>query len=293
MVASLADAIRCDVAYLLLNDQIQQNWGQQLSSWGWTRPSQEWWSVAISYIKQQFPDVIFLAEVYNPLQAQLQSLGFDFTYDKTLLDNLASFNLESIQSWISGNSPEFISKSMHFLSNHDEPRAVTKFGQWWLANAAALVTYTLPGMRFFWMWDNFGYTSQIDIHLRREVSESPNDSVEGFYKQLLGIVTDHHAFRNGTWSLLSVDDSNPPNELMAWHWANDLEKILCVLNFGSTDNAYGQIVLPDAEPINGNDTIPVTELLSGVTYYRSAEEMKMTGLKVLVPSWYGQIFLYN
>jgi hypothetical protein len=52
------------------------------------------------------------------------------------------------------------------VANHDEPRAAAYFGSWWRADAAALLTYTMPGLRFFWMWDDDGYTARLDIHLR-------------------------------------------------------------------------------------------------------------------------------
>jgi len=80
---------------------------------------------------------------------------------------------------------------------------------------------------------------------------------------------------------------------MAWAWANDIEKIACVINFSSTQNAYGSIVLSNAEPVNGNDNITVTDLLSGQVYYRSAQQMRTTGLQVFINSWWAQIFLYN
>jgi len=243
-------------------------------------------------LKKKFPDVILLAEVYYPYQETLQQLGFDYTYDKTLLDDLASFNLGSVKNWITSNSVSFMNKSAHFLSNHDEPRAVPKFsGVWYKSDAAALFTYTLPGMRFFWMWDEFGFSNKLDVHLRREATEPELTQVQSFYKQLLGIVTTHEVFRNGTWEFLSVNN-DPSGALMAWSWYNDQEKILCVMNF-SEYNEAGTIVVSNAEPVNGNDTIPVTDLLSGDVYYRSAEEMRTSGLQVVINSWYAQIFLYN
>lgn len=47
-VASMADGMRCDMAFLLLNDNIQTNWGYNMQSWGYSRPSEEWW-VLVDY----------------------------------------------------------------------------------------------------------------------------------------------------------------------------------------------------------------------------------------------------
>jgi len=106
-VASLADAIRCDMAFLLLNSQFQQIWNTQLTAWGWTQPATEWWSDTITAAKAQYPNVIFLAEVYSPYEPTLQSLGFDYTYDKQLHDKLGSGNLDDVRGWITGNSAYF------------------------------------------------------------------------------------------------------------------------------------------------------------------------------------------
>lgn len=99
-IASLSDYIRCDMAHLVLNDQINDNWGQQLAADNYKRPSTEFWGDAIAAIKAQFPNVKFLAEVYDPWLAPLQQLGFDFTYDKHLYDLLGNGNLDNIRQYL-------------------------------------------------------------------------------------------------------------------------------------------------------------------------------------------------
>jgi hypothetical protein len=71
-VASLADAIRCDMAYLLLNDVFAQTWQAELSSWGWKRPSSEFWGDAIASVKTKFPSTVFLAEVWRVQKSELK-----------------------------------------------------------------------------------------------------------------------------------------------------------------------------------------------------------------------------
>jgi len=289
-VASLSDAIRCDMAFLLLNDQIQQNWGTQLSSWGYSRPSTEWWSDSIAAVKKQYPNIIFLAEVYDPFQSTLQSLGFDYTYDKNLYDKLGNGNLDDIRNWISSNSLQFLSHSAHFISNHDEPRAPSFFGSPFRANAAALITFTIPGMRFYWMWQFNGFSNRLDIHLRREEPEPVVDYVESFYETFLPVVMDD-VFKYGQWTYLNVFGSDDSWRLIAYTWQYGNKKRLCVLNYSDTQGS-GKIIVPNAEPVNGNDTISVTDLLSGDVFYRSASNMKTDGLFVVVNQWYGQIFEY-
>jgi len=112
-VAALSDGIRCDMAYLLLNDVFQQTWNTELSAWGYKRPSSEWWATAIQTVKSKYPDVIFLAEVYDPWGTNLQQCGFDFTYDKGLYDRLGNGNLDDIRSWLTQNSIQYLQHCAH------------------------------------------------------------------------------------------------------------------------------------------------------------------------------------
>jgi len=246
--------------------------------------------VSISTVKEKFPNVIFLAEVYSPWEQSLQNVGFDYTYDKNLYDLLTSGNIQSIQNWIVQNSLSYTQHSAHFVSNHDQPRAATNFGSWWRADAAALLTFTLPGMRFHWMWQWDGFSNQLDIHLRREQSEPVVKDAQLFYKIFLNI-TNSDVFKKGEWVNLTVSGDNSSWRLIAYRWQYNDEKRLCVINF-SDQIGSGNVVVSNATPINNNDTIPVTDLLSGTTYWRSANEMRTQGLFVVINSWYAQIFQY-
>lgn len=74
-VASLSDGIRCDMAFLELNDQFEAHWGSDVGSYGYSKPAREFWSVAIDAVKQRYPQIIFLAEAYEPFQWPLQQVS--------------------------------------------------------------------------------------------------------------------------------------------------------------------------------------------------------------------------
>jgi len=245
--------------------------------------------MAIQAVKQQYPNFIFMAEVYNPYEEKLQALGFDYTYDKNIYDKLGKNNLDDLRNWISGHSVDFITRSAHFITNHDEKRAVDFFGSWQRADAAALLTYTLPGVRFFWQAQQNGFTSQLDVHLRRERNEIANPHVQDFYDQFLPIIS-HDVFKKGTWTYLNVFGSSEAWKLVAYRWAGS-ENRLCVINF-SDGTGSGRVLVSNAQAKGSNDTIPVTDLLAGITYYRSAKEMREQGLFVLIKPWFAQIFSY-
>jgi len=97
-IVSMADGVRTDMSMLIINDIIYSNWREQLDSWGYKRPANEFWVEAIGAAKSVNSNVIFLAEVYWSKEADLMRMGFDFVYEKTLLDTLATYNLDNAKS---------------------------------------------------------------------------------------------------------------------------------------------------------------------------------------------------
>mmetsp|Transcript_4552 Transcript_4552/g.17217 ORF Transcript_4552/g.17217 Transcript_4552/m.17217 type:complete len:544 (-) Transcript_4552:601-2232(-) len=286
-MAVTVDGFRCDMAMLVLNDIIQQTWGSQLSSWGFSRPADEFWSNAISEVKARYPDVLFMAEVYWGLERKLQSLGFDYTYDKVFLDKLSSGSVGDIKSYIATSGYEYLSKSAHFVENHDEDRAVFHFGSPERALAAGFIIETLPGLRFNYDGQFQGFRNRLLVQLRRSQSEPVNTHLEDTYAKLLKIIKTEEAFHNGTYTDLGP---NAGDALLAWKYTIDNDKVMVVINFSDTE-AYGQIVLTDATSSSGDDLV-IDDLLNDKQYHRSVKEMKTTGLKVLVDPWWCQIFKY-
>eukprot|EP00696_Hemimastix_kukwesjijk_P002005 gnl/Hemi2/12449_TR4245_c0_g1_i1.p1 gnl/Hemi2/12449_TR4245_c0_g1~~gnl/Hemi2/12449_TR4245_c0_g1_i1.p1 ORF type:complete len:550 (+),score=133.09 gnl/Hemi2/12449_TR4245_c0_g1_i1:162-1652(+) len=289
-VASLSDYVRCDMAMLVINDIIAQTWGAQLTSWGYAQPKTEFWQTAIAAAKASY-DVKFVAEVYWGRDAQLRSFGFDYTYDKDLLDALHAGNLDNIRGHISGLGLGSLLQGMHFTENHDEPRAISTFGGWQKADAAALVAMTLPGMRFYNHGQWAGKAARLDVHLRRSSDEAPISQVANFYTSLLN-VTSAEVFRQGQWVYCDVGSTDTSWRLMAWRWGLGDERRVCIINFSDTTGA-GPVVLPDAaSPSGGGDSVAVLELLTGAVYTRSVHEMQTTGLFTVIDPWSAQIFKY-
>ncbi|MCQ2817026.1 MAG: alpha-amylase family glycosyl hydrolase, partial [archaeon] len=287
-VASLADGIRCDMAYIILNDYFQGTWQTELNSWGYTKPSTEFWSDAIKEIKKTYPSTLFLAEVYGDYFKNLIEEGFDYTYDKELLDRFKSGHLDNTRAWITSMIP-YNNHVCRFLENHDDNRAVTAFGgNYKMTMAAAVGTYTLPGLRFLFQDQWFCYRNKLDVHLRRSYSENKIEDCEKFYKTFFTIFTDE-IFKNGEWTYLNVLGDSAWR-LMAWSWVGPSgNKRLVALNF-SQEQAGGNIVLSD---LRGSGQVTLKELFSGVEYIRSADEIRDTGLVVVLESMQAQIFTYE
>ena len=142
------------------------------------------------------------------------------------------------------------------------------------------------------MWQEFCYTSQIAVQLRREATTPKVSSCESFYKVFLHILS-HPVFKNGEWIYININQqsSNDAWRLIAYRWQLGNENRLCVINY-SDAQASGSVIASNAQTKNGNDTIPVTDLLTGTIYYRSASQMRTTGLFVIIQPWNAQIFTY-
>ncbi len=121
----------------------------------------EFWAWAIPKIKSAYPNVIFIAEIYNPNEYRnyIDRGRFDFLYDKVqLYDTLrglvqqqrSSADIPHIQNYLSGINDQML----HFLENHDEQRIASPAfaGDPWKALSAMVVSATIdrgPVMIYF------------------------------------------------------------------------------------------------------------------------------------------------
>jgi hypothetical protein len=184
-VAARCDGVRCDMAMLLLNEVFERTWEHfpHMAE----KPEREFWADAIPAVKQDHPEFLFLAEVYWELEARMQELGFDYTYDKRLYDELFWCNAAGAQRRLLEASPEFIAASTHFLENHDEPRIAAQLSPP-EHRAAALVTLGLPGMRFLHEGQFTGARVKIPVQLARRPVEPTDPEVMKIYDELLTVI---------------------------------------------------------------------------------------------------------
>ncbi len=265
-LAECCDGIRCDMAMLPLNSVFARTWPRH-------KPQllEEFWPQAINEVKEKHPDFIFIAEAYWDLEWELQQQGFDFTYDKRLLDRLKEGHPIPIRDHLHADL-EFQSRSVRFLENHDEARILGNFHSK-RVEAMALVTYTIPGIRFFnWgQWE--GRRLRLPVQLGREALEPAcycgvysdvqiqklNEAVQplcrctfSFYDRLLQILR-QPVLQRGNWSQISIPRT--PESLMAWRWSLDNEHRIILVNYSNAGNS-GHIDL------NGYEVTSITDELS-------------------------------
>jgi hypothetical protein len=125
-----------------------------------------------------------MAEVYWGLEGRLQSLGFDFTYDKALYDDLLERHSAEAQTKLLRAPEDYVSRSIHFIENHDEPRVAAKLSP--AENrAAALAILGLPGMRFLHEGQLTGARIKMPVQLGRRPVELVQAEVKAAYDSLL------------------------------------------------------------------------------------------------------------
>ncbi len=206
-VAAQCDGVRCDMAMLLLNEVFERTWAGSPSAG--PQPKTEFWAEAIPAVRQAQPDFLFLAEVYWDLEARIQGLGFDYTYDKHLYDDLIWRKAAGAQRRLLESPPEFTAACAHFLENHDEPRVAAK-----LAlpehRAAGLVILGLPGMRFLHDGQLTGARSKIPVQLSRRPLEAPQSEVQKMYDAMLTTLS-ATAVGRGRAEILSPREAWPGN----------------------------------------------------------------------------------
>lgn len=196
-LAHLADGVRCDMAMLLLREQIKHQW-YPLASWDWfnERMPDEFWRDAIAETRRQNPGFLFIAEAYWGKEPYLRQLGFDYTYNKTLYDRLAGRGWDALVDYLEMTSQEYLFHSLHFVENHDEDRAQHIFGPEMHRQAAALIV-TLPGAPLIHQGQMEGWREKLPVQIvRPRTIEHDDPKLMAFYAKLLRIGSDP-VFRAG------------------------------------------------------------------------------------------------
>ena len=283
-ISELCDGVRVHLAQYQINSQFDLYWDKELGDC--RAPPDEFWKVAIDRVRAKNPKFIMMGESYGyENQEKLLECGFNYIYEKELLDKLLYGDVHSFKSLIFQN--HFITNRMvHFVENHDEPRILSRFHyDVKIACAASAALLTLPGIRLINFHQWLGYLPQIDVNLRRANDSHANKDIMLFYTRLFKVL-DTDMIRYGQWEPLVVHDSD---SVLAWKWVFGNQHLLVTINF-KNDWSGGRVICEDA-PIDMRE-IPVHELIYNTTYIRDPQEMRDTGLVLYLERYQTQVFEY-
>ena len=290
-ISSMCDGIRCDMAMLLMPDIIQRTWGAKSIPRSPVKPlDQPFWPNIISSVKQKNAEFIFMAEVYWDLESALQDQGFDLTYDKRLYDRLKFKDCAGVRAHLTAPL-NFQSRSVRFLESHDEDRAAAAFPSE-LYKAAAVVTYTVPGLRFFHDGQLTGRKNRVAVHLSRRAKEDESSDILDFYTALLKVISSK-TLLSGEWRMLECHrawDHNPTSShFLSWTWnlRDNTSPVLVVVNFS---NAQAQCYIRLPEQLFRNTHLELKDLIGPESYKREKEDLITRGLYLDMPAFGYHVF---
>jgi len=278
-IAGQCDAVRCDMAMLLLPDVFERTW--QIKS-------EPFWPTAIQQVRDQYPEFCFMAEVYWDLEWELQRQGFDYTYDKRLYDRLRDGHARPIREHFHADK-DYQYKSARFLENHDEPRAAAVF-PYEMHKAAAVITFLCPGLRFFHQGQFEGRLKRISPHLVRAPKEPVNVELNDFYNRLLSVLR-QPVVREGQWQLLECIPAWQENWtwdcFIAFGWeGNEGERLIAAVNYSSNQSqCYVRLPFTD---LAGSRWV-LKDLIGNAVYERYGDDLER-GLYLDEPPWKARVF---
>lgn len=280
-ISKHCDGVRCDMAMLVLNDIFARTWGSLLV--GYPTPAREFWSEAISALPREF---VWLAEVYWNCEAPIQSLGFQFTYDKGLYDALRDGQIGEVHSRLAANAASQ-SRSVRFLENHDEARAAAIFGAA-KREAFATVIATSPGMRFYHHGQLDGRRIHLPVPLAVAAPENPDADTRGFYERILQLSSDP-VFHSGKWKLLEVSSAgdDTSRNLFAYEWLSSKARKIVVVNLAGAAS-QGRVHILDG--ISSGLQYTFLDQLHDVPYARSGAEISASGLYTRLDPFRAHLF---
>ncbi|MBY8990357.1 MAG: alpha-amylase [Candidatus Lokiarchaeota archaeon] len=283
-IAELCDGVRCDMAMLMTSRIFSKTWSKKAGS----PPNKDFWEEIIPAVKSKYPNFLFIAEVYWDMELELQQQGFDFCYDKKLYEKLFREDANSIRDHLKADWA-YQSKLIRFIENHDELRAIEKFGKE-KSKAAALITLTLPGGYLIYEGQNKGHRIKLPVQLGRNPLEETDKDISSYYQNLMKNIPGRD-YGNGSWSLCetkSVDPNDPSysNIISYLWWINDSYRLIVVNYSPSFSKAHIKI-----SPFHF-DTYKwtFTDLLYQKSYSYTGDNLYKHGLYVELDAWKGHIF---
>ena len=287
-VLKLADAVRCDVAYLVLNDVFEEAWKSEIIAYNLTKPDEEFWSVAIKAGREVNKNAIILAEsYYDEYNKKLIDLGFDYVYDKPLLDNLL-LTTNDVKEFLKNKNSESWDKACHFVENHDEQRIVFKTGgNIKKAMAAGTIGATVGGMIFMnhGQWE--GKKNKLDVHLRRATYETDNLEVKNYYKKLNQVLLEP-AFRSSNFYYIDNITGDKKDDFISYIKEEGDNHYLVVVNYSDKQGCANVPIYN----VKGYRYCLLHEALNDQEYVKTIAEVK-NGMQICLDAWESQIFQYN
>jgi hypothetical protein len=176
------------------------------------------------------------------------------------------------------------------MENHDEPRAAATFADR-RHEAAAVITYLSPGLRFFHQGQFEGRRERVSPHLVRAPDEPVDEVLRRFYDRLTAVLR-HPIVRDGMWTLLECSPAWDGNWtwdcFVAFSWRGEAgERRVVAVNYAD-NHAQCYVRLPFPELAEGN--VRFTDLTGASSIDREGRDLVARGLYLDLPPWGCHVF---
>jgi hypothetical protein len=185
-------------------------------------------------------------------------------------------------------------KLARFLENHDEPRAAATFAPP-VHRAAAVITYFIPGLRFFHQGQFEGRLKRISPHLVRAPEETPDPEIGAFYAQLRAILC-RSIVKSGQWQALACqpawDGNGSWDAFVAHAWSEadpkqGQQRMLVAVNYAPhASQCYIKLPFPE---LRGH-SVQLKDLLGAASYVREGSTLVEGGLYLDLQPWTYHVF---
>ena len=278
-IAGQCDGVRCDMAMLVLPEVFERTWGIR---------AELFWPKATESVRRKNPDFLFMAEVYWDMEWTMQQQGFDYAYDKRLYDRLREGHARPVREHFHAGL-DYQNKLARFLENHDEPRAAATFAPE-VHEAAAVITFLSPGLRFFHQGEFEGRRKRISPHLIRGPEEPVDERLKQFYDDLLAVLR-NTVVRDGDWQLLECVPAWEGNWtqdcFVAYAWQSREDRLLVVVNYAPNQSqCYVRLPFQNLS----NQQWRFTDKFAGIEYDRDGNDLDSRGLYVDLAPWHYHVF---
>ncbi len=288
-IASQCDGVRCDMAMLLMNDIFASTWRGYVGA----KPETDYWRQIIPQIKAEYPNFMFVAEVYWNKEYDILQQGFDFAYDKTLYDRVVEGDVQKLRQHLIADL-DYQQHMIRFIENHDEPRAYALLGEERSCAAATLIC-TLPGAALLHDGQLTGRTVKLPVQIKRQPDEEPNRSLERYYLRLLEEVRDP-IYQQGDWYLFEMrpiaEGNSSHQNLLAYGWyERGKDYRLIVVNL-TPYPAQGRVDLSAWAWLDG-DAWKLYDVTDSMEYERPGGMMTKEGLTILLDAYKSHVFRFE
>ena len=291
-VATTCDGVVCRMAMLILDDVFRATWAErsvQPPDAAATLQSGEFWWHAATEVRQAYPQFLLIGEAYWGSEWRLQRLGFDYTFDKPLLDRLLADDPGSVLAHLRADE-DYQRRSLRYLEQRSEAPIAARVG---LARhrAMALTAATAPGMLLLSEGQLVGSRGHVPTQIGRHPAEPPDDTIVDLYARLMH-ATEDEVFRLGQAIRIDPQAAWPGNMthegMLARLWVGPHRHFrLTVVNLAPYP-AQGFVPLLVSE--FAGKQIHLEDLLGPSTYVRPGDDLLARGLYLDVPAYGCHLF---